>query len=268
MAKGAQRLSDIQEREWTMAIGTAVVGAMVLIAGALALGFVQYFVPENLLLTSRIAAAIAVLCGGGILGAALHRSSQVRKVSRVPYTCPYCDTVNLLIAPPKEDFDCENCRRTVHFQDGQPVPVSTIVCPVCKTEHRIAVNLRHYICDRCNRDLPLSPDPRYKTAAVVRVRAEEMRDEMMQNYDVLLLGTDRRRETELAFKLQDVLVTNLPEARRLMQSASQGAPLIVAMDQPQRKAESLRRQLQELGANVTIRPTEAVPRAPQQARPR
>ena len=80
-------------------------------------------------------------------------------------------------------------------------------------------------------------------------------EEAPHNYDVLLISVDRRHEIEVAMKLQNILVVNLPEARRLMASAGTATPLVVSHALPQRKAEAIRRQLQDVGATATLRPT-------------
>ena len=152
---------------------------------------------------------------------------------------------------PTIDFDCEFCHRTVHFDTGRPIPVQTIVCRACRAEHRVAVNVQRYTCDSCNRALAL-PWIRADRDGGIRDNTE---DAMLQNYDVLLIAYDRRRENDMAFKVQNLLVVNLNEARRLMGAVSSQTPLILGHDLPQRKAEAIRRQLQELGATATMRPT-------------
>lgn len=49
------------------------------------------------------------------------------------------------------------------------------------------------------------------------------------------------------------MVINLNDARKAIATASSQTPLTVGHDLPQRKAEAIRRQLQELGATSTIR---------------
>jgi transposase-like protein len=275
MAKSAERISDVQEREWTASIGTAVVGIGLLAVAAVVMYLMKYMpIPPEHLLVSQIIAGVAVVGGGAIILAALYRSSQTRKVARVPFPCPFCGKDNFFPQKPTEEFDCEHCDRTVHFENGEPVPAHTIVCQYCRTEHRVPVNVASYLCDSCNRPLRLRPDPHFKTA-VVHTHAVEARDEILQNYDVLLIGYDRRREEEIAYKVQNLsaaktvggVAINLPEVRRMLLGASKAAPLTVAYDLSQRKADAIRRQLQEIGATVVLRPTNAVPQAaPQKVR--
>lgn len=254
MAKSATRFSDIQESEWTQSIGTAVVGILILIVAAVLIYCLKYVLPANVLRPSQVVASIGLVLGGAIILGALHRGTQVRKIKTVAFTCPYCEKDTLFPVAPTQDFDCDHCDRTVHFFDGEPVPVRNVICSACRAEHRVAVNVAHYICDSCNRPLRLTPEPKYQSA-VVSVHVPEPVDTMLQNYDVLLVGVDRRKENEVAFKLQNILMTNLNEARRLMGTASTRTPLIIGYDLSQRKADAVRRQLQELGATVTLRPT-------------
>lgn len=266
MAKSATRLSDVQEREWTQSAGTAVVGVGILIASALIIYFMKFLpIPESQLLVSRVIAGIALGVGGLLMLSAVHRSFQAKIAKHVTFTCPFCDKENRFVEAPTSDFDCEHCDRTVHFENGKPIPVHTVACQACRTEHRVAVNVSHYVCDSCNRPLRLKTDPNF-TQAVVHEREVSTPDELLRNYDVLLVAVDRRRENDVAFKLQNMLVVSLKESRNLIASASARTPLIIAFDQPQRKAEVIRRQLQELGATVTLRPTNSVPRATSSSR--
>jgi hypothetical protein len=86
---------------------------------------------------------------------------------------------------------------------------------------------------------------------------------MLEDYDVVLLAIDRRRENDLAFKIQNLMVVNMPVARKLIATATPSTPLVVIGKVSQRKADAVRRQLQELGATAAIRPTNAAePSAP------
>jgi hypothetical protein len=119
------------------------------------------------------------------------------------------------------------------------------------------------VCDNCNRPLELATESRGRSATVVGGAVETG---AVQQFDVLLISVDRRQENEVALKLQNLLVVNLPEARRLMATATNTAPLVVSHGLPQRKAETIRRQLQDLGATATLRPVNESARTP--SRPR
>lgn len=262
-AQGAKTLSDVKEREWTDSIGTALVGLSIMLGGMALFYFVKFWLGSSpiLLESTRIALGLGIFAGAGILGLAILRGLEARKAPSVSFPCPYCDQPNLFVETPTEDFDCEHCNRTVHFQNGAPIPVRTIVCQACRTEHRVAINVQRYVCDRCNRPLQISTDPTQKIAKA----GTSENDALLQNYNVLLMAIDRRHENEIAFKLQDLLLVNMKEARRLMKTASTDTPLVVGHDLPQRKAEAIRRELQDLGATVTLRASTGATTAPRQS---
>jgi ribosomal protein L7/L12 len=264
MAKGATRISDIQENVWTQAIGTAVVGLLLIGVSGIVYWLLNYLpVFSELPIAAKLPIALAPAIGAVIVLIAGWRSAQARtrNLARVAFPCPYCDRPNHFAEEPTEDFECDYCDRTVHFDEGKPIPVRVVKCPSCSTEHRVSVNLVAYLCDRCNRTIELKPDPKYRPMAPAHPLPAAT-DQMLQNYDVLLTAYDRRRENDLVFKLQNLLVVNLKEARQMLETATPRAPIIVLMDVPHRKAEAVRRQLQELGATITLRPTAAVPRGP------
>lgn len=253
MAEKTTSVTEVREVTWTESVGTALVGIALMLFAIIGFYFTKFVSPVSMQWVARSGCAVGLLAGGVILGLAVQRSLEAKKVKGVPFTCPYCETTSEYMALPSEDFDCEHCHRTVHFVNGEPIPVRTIICQACKTEHRVPSNLTRYVCDKCNRPLKLAADPTQKIAAA----SNEAADAMLQNYNVELLGVDKRQENELAYKIQSLMMLTLPEARRLVESASPSAPLIVAYDLPQRKADAVRRSLQELGGTAAIKPTGA-----------
>lgn len=253
MAKAARKIADIQESVWIFVIKTilSAIGIM-LIAGTLAF-FLKFFLSGNPLSIANGLLAVAGIVAFGIVFVALYKGYKTQKLTGVRVSCPYCLLPTDFEVAPTTDFDCENCHRTVHYINGEMAPVKTLVCKYCKSEHIVAVHIETYTCDKCNRVLEVNPSATKRKTSDFEGEAEGL----FLNYDVLLIAVDRRKETEVAMKLQNLLVTNLPEARRLMNSASTSTPVIVLFNQPQRKAEAVRRQLQELGATATIRPTSA-----------
>ena len=251
MANRVRKLAEVQENAWTQASGTIFVGVLLFGLSAALIYFAKYWFVGNALQSTRVVLALAAFAGLGFVGAAVYNGIEVRKQRGVSYACPYCDKENRFEGTPNEDFDCEFCNRTVHFDEGEPVPVRAVSCPFCHSDHRVAVSVQRYVCDRCNRPLELATESHGRPATVAPSEAEVVG----QTFDVLLVAVDRRQENEVALKLQNLLVVNLPEARRLMTSASTTAPLVVSYSLSQRKAESIRRQLQDLGATATIRPT-------------
>ncbi len=56
---------------------------------------------------------------------------KVRKVTTFDLNCPYCDELNVLVAPPEEDFPCIKCIRMIPVVDGKPLAVSQVRCGYC-----------------------------------------------------------------------------------------------------------------------------------------
>ncbi len=243
-------VSEVQERAFIESIGGVVTGVIIFLIAGILFYFMKFWLSDpSALLGGRIIMGLAMLAGAGIFGAAIYNGALSHKTSGVAFTCPYCDKAMQLMDAPSEDFECEHCNRTIHFKDGVPVEVRTVTCQACRTSHRVAVMTQNFICDNCNRPVRLScvmQDPK-------SAQGQGESAEMMQNYDVLLVAFDRRQENELAFKLQNLMVINLNDARKMLATANSQTPLTVGHDLPQRKAEAIRRQLQELGGTATIR---------------
>jgi transposase-like protein len=252
MAKSATRLSDVLEQEWSNAVVLAARGIGILIVGALILYFAG-FITGNvaLIMISYILGGVGLAAGVLMCLWAVKRSVEAKQTPTVSFPCPYCGAPNMFLETPTEDFTCESCDRQVYFEDGQPVPVRQIICPACRAEHRVAISVQRFVCDSCNRTLSLVPN---RPPTILTSEDTEAADGL-RHFDVMLVAYDHRKENEVAFKIQNLLVVNMNEARRLMHTASSSAPLIVAENEPQIKAESIRRQLQELGATATLRPT-------------
>jgi len=256
MTNQVRKMAEVEETTWTLATGK-IVGGIALVVVALALIYVTKFLHGEMLIP-RILLGLVALAGLGLVGAAIYEGVHVRKKPAVAVECPYCDKINTFEGQPSESYDCEHCSRTVHYENGVPVEVRTVTCPFCQTEHRVATNVHRYVCDQCNRPLEVAPPaPGGKTVA-----AQAPGVELPGAFDVLLIAADRRHEIEVAMKLQNILVVNLAEARRLMASASAATPVVVSQALPQRKAEAIRRQLQDVGATATLRPVGEVKSAP------
>jgi hypothetical protein len=251
MTNEAVKVVEVKEKTWLESIGSTFVGIVIIIVAGLIVYFGHFFISSGLLPVFRICGYIGMLIGVGIVGVAMYQTRKVEKEPNTPVTCPFCDATNLFFGYPTKDFVCESCSRTVHFENGQMIPVRNIVCQACRTEHRVPMNILRYVCDRCNRPLKLSADPTQKVAAASNAQNEAM----MHNYDVLLIGYDRRHETATAMKIQNIMTVNLPDARKILASASEKAPVPISWGEPLRKAEALRRQFEDLGATVSVRPS-------------
>jgi transposase-like protein len=257
MAKGATTLSEVREQEYTRAVGLAVTGVGLILAGILLIAFLKYLVPDNILGVSRVCVGLASLVGVGILLAAVKKIVDVRNAASIDFRCPYCDSINKLVAQPTEDFECESCHSTVRFENGKMVPIRTITCTSCGAEHRVSIKAERYVCDRCNAVLQVQQQtqPVYGMAPTPAPAPSRQPAMMLGgvNQSVLLQALDRSREGQVAAILQRELGVDLAEARRLLNTISDQTPLIVAYDVPYDQADGLRKQFEQLGATVTMR---------------
>jgi ribosomal protein L7/L12 len=253
MANKAVKVEDVKEKTWIESVGSSIWGIGIMVASGIVIFFGTHFLPQKYIHTFKGIAVVGVILGAAIVAVAMFQAQHVDAKPKTPFKCPFCEGVNYFFGTPNTDFDCEHCARTVHFEDGRMVMVRTIICQACRTEHRVPMNIQRYVCDRCNRPLKLSTDITQKVAA-----ASNAQNEAMQHmYDVLLVSYDRRHETATAMKIQNIMTVNLVDARKILASASETAPIPIAWGEPLRKAEALRRQFEELGATVSVKPSDA-----------
>ena len=244
MAQRSISKSEVVEREGERSITQVIFAAILFFA----LLFGIYLC--NFIETPTTRLTLQILLGGAALGAFVWgvmgflRMQKARTAESVTVNCPYCDFPMQFLQEPTDDYDCEGCHRRVYYENGRPVEIKKITCAFCKTVHKVSAKAKTFTCDRCNRMLQLTDKP--------GAAPQADRSDLLQNYDVLLMDPGRRA-TEVAMALQDLLVCNLPEARRQMEKL----PLTVIRNVPERKADAVRRRLRDLGANATIRPTES-----------
>lgn len=250
MAQRAVRLSDLQEKEYARALVNAGRATVVLIVGGLVWYFARFAGSHNGVAVLWVAALI-ITFAACIYAQSIYIAFRARQYPAVSVSCPYCDAATNFVDTPGEDWACEHCNRTVKYENGRMVPVQTVVCQFCHTEHRVAVNVDRFVCDRCNHPLDIRPNER-EAAVAGRPDGQAKPGE---KFDVLLVAVPRPRENEVAMKLQNLLFVNLREARQRMSGASHLNPLVVGTALEPLKAEAIRRQLQDLGATAMIRPT-------------
>ncbi len=239
MANDKVKRSELLEDAYDLGMTLVIRGVILAIVSAVCLW-----------LFSRIGLfPLMVLAGLGIAGGVVVIGNGALKMVRagetgtVTVTCPYCDKPMEFLKEPTEDYDCDHCDRRVYFQNGKVAPVRPVKCTMCQAEYRVSVVARTFTCERCNRTLRLAGD---KVEIV-----GEASDDVLRNYDVLITEVGRNG-TEVALALQSILVCNLPEARRQMQTL----PLTVLRNVSERKAEAMRRKLRDLGAVAVTRPTQ------------
>ena len=248
MAGGTKKLIEVEEKAWTVAIPQMIIGGSIFLVCLVLLFIVDFLhLYFSVMRPSQILLSIGMGVGVAILGVAVYQAWKLRYTPSLSQVCPYCNHIAKFVEAPKVSYPCDACQRTVHFLNGSAAPIRQVVCPACKTEHTVAAHLDELVCDQCNRAIEVSKKRKPGTG--------ELTDAMLQNYDVLLISFDKRKEIEIAQKLQNMMLINMIEARKMMSEATTNKPLTIDKNQPQRKAEAIRRTLQDMGAIVTLRPT-------------
>ncbi|CEK19852.1 hypothetical protein CWRG_02639 [Chthonomonas calidirosea] len=253
----AKLVSELKEEEYTAAVVSVVKRAVVL--GVLLI--IGRMIRDGLPVSERRTAdeallALLILGTFVVLIPALYllRLSRI-KGSQV--VCPYCEEVNVLVEPPMEDFICEHCKRTIYYQDGHMVPITVVACPKCNIDYKVASIVDHYICDRCGLSIQVhpkkgkEPEP-LPDSVLVRVQSPAVRLGA-SNQTVLMRSYPPSAEPQLIAILRREMGVNDEQAKMLLQTTSVTTPLIVAFDIPALEAESLRRELESLGVQVTVR---------------
>jgi len=239
MAKAVTTRSDLLEREFEVGLGLVIRGVIVLVVSLI----LVWLFTRSELFSLVVLAWMGALAGAVVAGAGARRMIVARKLPTVSVPCPYCDYPMQFATEPTTDYDCEKCHRRVYYENGKPAEVVKVTCDACRTEHRVSVKAQRFVCDRCNRPVRLPGQSQTPSAPAG--------DEALRNYDVILTQVGRQ-PTEVAMAVQDLLVCNLPEARRRMQDL----PLTVTRGVYERKAEAIRRRLRDLGATAVIRPSQ------------
>lgn len=229
--------------------GTIAWGIVIILAGLTVFTRVNFWFPAESVAPAVVALFASLGLGAYVIAVGGKHYTSEKEAPRTKLICPFCDKDNLFVSEPNSDWKCDHCDRTVHYHNGLQIPVTWVICTACRAEHRVPVNVKRYLCDQCNRPLNISGDLRGGTAVI------EVEDQLQINFDVLFIAFDRRHENELAFKIQNLMFCNLPDARKMMAGASTQVPLVVGYNLAERKAESIRRELQDLGATIRIRAT-------------
>jgi ribosomal protein L7/L12 len=232
--------SELLEEAYDQGLTLTIRGVVLLVVSAILLWFFKLIDLFQL----TVLAGLGIAGGVVVIGNGVMKMVRARQAHTVTLNCPYCGKPMEFLKEPTDDYVCDHCDRVVYYENGKPAPVRDVKCAVCGTEYRVSTKAQSFTCERCNRTLRLTGDK-------VEVMGEAS-DDVMRNYDVLITEVGRNG-TEVAMALQSILVCNLPEARRQLQTL----PLTVLRNVSERKADAMRRKLRELGAVAVMRPTTA-----------
>ncbi len=254
MAEPTVRLVDWQEDQVAEAVSMAGRGGAILVVCLLLIYIMRLSLSGSSLVFAEVALGLAALVGGIFMVTSLLRLGKVKARKGIPFRCPYCEGLNQLLTKPTTNFDCEHCRRQIHFENGVLAPLKTVVCTGCQAEHKVWVGADKMVCDRCNHvmDLKQAEAPNEFKPQTPSIFPGGM---LLggPNQSVSIVGCDASRTDQLALLLQrEMKGTTAAELRTMLQTVSESAPLVVAYDIPIGDADSLADSLRQLGAKLRL----------------
>ncbi len=254
MAEPTVRLVDWQEEQVADAVSMAGRGGAILIVCLLLIYIMHLSLTGSSMLFAGAALSIAAVVGGVFMVTSLVRLGKVKARKGIPFRCPYCDGLNQLLARPTTNFDCEHCRRQIHFENGVLAPLKTVTCAGCHVEHKVWVGAEKMVCDRCNHVMDLKQMEATNEFAP-KVPSTFPGGMLLggPNQSVSIVGYDASRSDQLALLLQrEIRGTSAAELRTMLQTVSESAPLVVAYDIPIGEADNLAESLRQLGAKLRL----------------
>ncbi len=254
MSEPTVRLADWQEDQIADAIGMAVRGGAILVVCLLIIWILHLSLTGSSMIFAGTALGIAAFIGGVFMISSLYRLGKVKARKSIPFRCPYCEGVNQLLAKPVTNFDCEHCRRQIHFENGSFAPLKTAVCSSCSAEHKVWVGAEKMVCDRCNNVMQLKQAD-VNNEFIPKVPSTFPGGMLLggPNQSVSIIGCDASRTDQLSLLLQrEMKGTTASELRTMLQSVSAVAPLVVAYDIPIGEADNLAENLRQLGAKLRL----------------
>lgn len=177
-----------------------------------------------------------LMIGGAILlGFTIFAFFQPKKISSFELQCPFCSAANELTAPPDEDFRCTSCHRIIPIQDGEVMEVFQVRCGFCNELNFYSAKNEVLICEKCDREIPLTVEEGKPTRHVPRAYAVTD-DERL--YELILVGQGNKTE-ELIEALQHMLALNRNQVKDMLNEL----PVTILTGITRKKAELLQAQL-------------------------
>lgn len=176
---------------------------------------------------------------------ALYRAIEIRKVTSVAYTCPYCSGLNELTAVAENDFTCAECNLLIPIIDGEIIPVEQVRCGYCNALNYYSEKSEFLICVDCNREIPIHVED----GEVREVASYLVQDDDDSLYELVLSSPGPKSE-EVMDCLQKMLALNRPQVKQMLQDA----PVTLLTGIPKRKAVILQAQLAVHDAVADARP--------------
>lgn len=223
-----ERSSDVIEIHWENAIYYGLVG----FAGIGGFLFLQHYQGEGTL--DGLAYVLGII-GLGSMGYAVRKAIEVRKVTAVAYTCPYCDGITELTDVATDDYSCIECHRMVPIVDGDVIPVEQVRCGYCNELNYYSAKTEYLICEKCNHEIPIHAE-HAADKAVPKFYAVTEDDAL---YELVLIAYGAQKTEELINCLQHMLALNRNQVKNMLQEL----PVTLLTGITRRKAEMLQAQL-------------------------
>ncbi len=234
-----ERSSDVIEIHWENALSYGLIG----MGGIGACVFLLHYRGEGTLVyLAYVLLVIGLVC----LGYGVRRAVEVRKVTAVAYTCPYCEGITELTDVAKEDYSCLECHRMVPIVDGDVIPVHQVRCGYCNELNYFSDKTEYLICEKCNHEIPIHSDEQ-SDKAVPKFYAVTEDDAL---YELVLVAYGAAKTEELINCLQHMLALNRNQVKNMLQDL----PVTLLTGITRRKAEMLQAQLSIHDGGADARP--------------
>lgn len=231
------RRSDVVAQDLTQVFFGVAGGCVGVILGLLAFRYVP---------TYMVVGAVFMIAGAVGFAVAAFKFYQTTQVPSFTLTCPYCARSQVFTAPPMDDVSCGDCNRLIHLEDGRILPVVEIDCPHCHAVNYYSKKTRRLFCESCSKEIPL---PQLATASQNAALQQAMED--TRDYEVVLVASGGHPEQVLD-ALQRLLSLTRPQVKKTLETL----PAALFSGIKRHRAELIRNNLMEAGAQVEIRPVE------------
>jgi DNA-directed RNA polymerase subunit RPC12/RpoP len=230
-----QRSSDIAEGHASEALIYGVCGLLALGLGGLCFAY------KGMLMYAGI---VMMLGGAGAIGFAIKKFTQIKRVTSVGVTCPYCKAHNELLAEPTESFSCVECHRLIPVFNNEIQEVFQVRCGFCNHLNYYNPQSVGLICEECDREIPIATaDGRLATKSF---HAFSRHDDD-RAYDLILTEEGPKHE-EMITCLQHMLALNRNQVKQILEEL----PSTLLTGIPKMKADMLSAQISTHGGAASV----------------
>jgi LSD1 subclass zinc finger protein len=222
------RASDLIEEYGVRAFSTGLLGL-------LAVAFAAILFIFNFTMGAGLAWVLA-LAGTASVLYALWCIYKAKKVAGKSIKCVYCESIQVLLEDPTEDFRCTSCNRMIPVKEGAVLKVDQVRCGFCNALNYYSEKTEVLLCEECNREIPISTEDGMPTKRLPSGFAV-VDDE--NQYELTLVSVEHKTSEELISALQHMLALNRNQVKQMLDEL----PVVLLRGIPRRKAEMLTAQL-------------------------